>query len=335
MSTKIVIQIPRAKVDDFLDRHDYEEIGKLGEIVWNPLDRAWAKEELIEQLRDADAVVTSWGTTPISEEVLDAAPKLRLIAHMAGSVKPVVTTMKAYDRGVTVLTSNYAIAVSVSEAVLAFILALGHKIVTIDQAMKNGLKWKSHESDLEAFELRGRTVGLVGLGLVAREVIKLLQPFGVELLAYDPFVSVGKARELRVEPVGLQELMQRSDIVSLHAPQVPETRHMIGEAELALLKDGALLINTARGSLIDEQAMIRELRKKRFYAGLDVFEVEPLPLDSELRRLDNVIILPHMAGVNPNSKRRIGKFMVEEMRRFFNGEPLSYEVKKEQLANMT
>jgi phosphoglycerate dehydrogenase-like enzyme len=335
MGRKIVVQIQRNKVNDFLDQAAFEQIGKLGDVIWNPLDRAWTTEELKKQLGEAEAVVTSWGSTPISEEVLDAAPKLRLIAHMAGTVKPVVTTLKAYDRGVTVLTSNYAIAVSVSEAVVAFILALGHKMVAIDQAMKNGLKWNSPELDLEAFELRGRTVGLVGLGLVAHEVIKLLKPFDVEVLACDPFLSEEKGRQMCVELVGLQVLMRRSDIVSLHAPEVPETRHMIGGEELALLKDGALLINTARGSLIDEPAMIRELRKKRIYAGLDVFEQEPLPVESELRKMDNVIILPHLAGVNPSSKRRIGKYMVDEMHRFFNEEPLSFQVKKEHLANMT
>jgi len=334
LNRKIVVQIPRDKTAAFFDPHTLAEIGKLGTVVWNPFDRPWTTEELKEQLRDAEAVVTSWGTAPIGEEVLEAAPRLRLIAHMAGSVKPVIGTMKLFEQGVTVLTSNYAIAVSVAESVLALILATGHKIVAVDRAMRSG-HWKNGETDLEAYELRGRTVGLVGLGSVARELMKLLQPFGVEVLAYDPYMAADTIRALGAEPMGLHELLGRSDIVSLHAPQIAETRHMIGSAELALLKDGGMLVNTARGSLIDEQALIRELERKRFYAALDVFEQEPLPADSKLRELDHALIRPHLSGVNPRSKRRIGLYMVEEIHRFFHGEPLLFEVKKEHLATMT
>lgn len=335
MNGNIVVQLPQNQVGTFFDTPTRERLDKLGEIVWNPLDRAWTAEELREALGEAEAVITSWGSAPISDTELQAAPRLRLIAHMAGSVKPVVTTMSVYDRGVTVLTSNYAIAVSVSEAVLALMLAHGHKVIRVDRAMRNGVLWKSPGAEMETSELRERTVGLVGLGLVSREVIKLLRPFEPKLLGYDPYLSVEQARQLNVELVSLPELLRRSEIISLHAPQVPQTYHMIGANELSLIADGALLVNTARGDLIDQEALVAELRKGRFAAALDVFEREPLPVDSELRSLDNVIVRPHLAGVNPDSKRRIGRLMVEELEQFFAGEPLRFEVKREQLANMT
>lgn len=335
MSNKIVVQIPRNETDRFFDRQTYEDLQDVGEVVWNPYDRPFTKEELIKELRDAEAMITTWGSTPISAEVFASASKLKLIAHMAGSVKPVVTTMRVYDAGVTVLSSSYAIAISVSEAVLMFILALGHKVVAIDQAMRNGVSWKSPDLTMEAFELRERTVGLIGLGMVAREVIKLLQPFAPTLLATDPYVTRDQAMELGVELLPLPQLLMKSDIISLHAPMIPETYHMIGKEQLELIRDGALLINTARGELIDQDALIRELAKGRFFAGLDVFAEEPLPVDSQLRKLDNVLVRPHLAGVNPSSRRRIGKLMVEEIRRFYEGKPLRFEVKKEQLSNMT
>ncbi len=176
---------------------------------------------------------------------------------------------------------------------------------------------------------------MVGLGMVAREVIKLLRPFGVKVLAYDPFVPEATARELGVQLSALDEVMAGSDIISLHAPKVPETYRMISRQQLSLIKDGALFINTARGDLVDESALLEELKKGRFYAALDVFEVEPLAAESEFRHLPNVIARPHLAGVNPDSRLRIGRLMVEDIRRMYQQEPLLFEVKREQLAIMT
>lgn len=332
MSKKILVQIPANQVGQFFTAEAREGIESLGEIVWNPHDRSLTREELIELIRGVHTVITTWRTAPITTEVLDRADSLRIIAHMAGSVKPVLKE-EVYDRGIRVFNSNYAIGVSVSENVLALILALGHKIVAVDKLMKDGLTRKNES--METFELRGKTVGLVGLGMVAREVIRLLKPFDVRILGFDPFVRPETAREIGVELASLDELLSASEIISLHAPKVPETYHMIGKRELALIRDGALLINTARGDLIDEEALLAELRTGRFAAALDVFTVEPLAADSEFRRLDNVIARPHLAGVNPDSRLRIGTLMVEELRRLEEGLPLRFEVKREQLAIMT
>jgi len=333
MPRQIIAQIPRNQVHQFLDPESVKKLECLGEIVWNPFDRPFTQDELKERIRSAEAVITTWGSAPITEDIVSEASNLRLIAHMAGSVKPVIATMKVYDRGITVLNSNYAIAVSVSESVLAFILALGHRMIAVNQAMSSGVRWKTPE--METCELRGRTVGLVGLGMVAREVIKLLKPFEVRLIACDPYVPEETFRSLGVEASGLHEMIRQVDILSLHAPKIPETFGMIGRTELSLLKDGAMLINTARGDLIDEEALVQELKTGRILAGLDVFVQEPLARDSELRKLNNVLVRPHLAGVNPGSRRRIGRFMVDEMHRFYRGEPLLFEVRKEQLSLMT
>jgi phosphoglycerate dehydrogenase-like enzyme len=331
---KILVQIPRNQAEQFFSPETLSELQKLGEVEWNPFDRAYSGEELKDRIKGVHTVITTWRTAPISDDVLKEADQLKVIAHMAGSLKPVLpSAAEVYRRGIKVLNSNYAIGVSVSESVLALILALGHKIVQVDNAMRSGVKWK--DSSMETYELRGKTVGVVGLGMVAREVIKLLQPFGVNILACDPFVSEDRARELGVRMESLHSLIAQADILSLHAPKIPETFHMIGRKELGLIKDGALLINTARGDLIEEEALIEELRKKRFKAGLDVFVVEPLAVDHELRTMDNVIARPHLAGVNPDSRRRIGKLMVEDMKRLYNGERVLFEVKEEQLTIMT
>jgi phosphoglycerate dehydrogenase-like enzyme len=330
---KILVQIPHNQIELFFTEESLQEINQLGQVEWNPHDRPFTEQELTEQIPGVDTVITTWRSAPITEEVLKHADQLKLVAHMAGSVKPILPTLEVYRRGIRVLNSNYAIGVSVSESVLALILALGHKMIPVDREMGTGRNAKS--ALYETYELRGRTVGLIGLGMVAREVIKLLQPFGVKLLGCDPFVSAEQAGKLGVELKPLYELIAQSHILSLHAPKVPETFHMIGPEQLSLIRDGALLINTARGDLIDEAALIEELRKKRFYAGLDVFVVEPLPADSELRSMDNVIARPHLAGVNPDSRLRIGTMMVKELSHFYNNEPLRFEVKEEQLAIMT
>ncbi|TVY03964.1 hydroxyacid dehydrogenase [Paenibacillus cremeus] len=330
---KILVLIQNDLISSFFSEQTKAEIEALGEVEWNPYDRALTEEELIARIPGVYTLITSWRTTPVTDAVLDAADELKLVAHMAGSIRPVFPNWSVYDRGIRVLNSNFAIGVSVSENVLALILALGHKILPVDREMKQGLT-KKHVG-METFELRGKTVGLVGLGMVAHEVIKLLKPFGVKVLGYDPFVSEAKASELGVQLAPLNELMAKSDIISLHAPKVPETYRMIGREQLALIKDGALFINTARGDLIDESALLEALKQERFSAALDVFEVEPLAADSEFRHLPNVIARPHLAGVNPDSRLRIGKLMVEDMRRLYQEEQVLFEVKREQLAIMT
>ncbi|NHN33976.1 hydroxyacid dehydrogenase [Paenibacillus agricola] len=330
---KILVQIPHNQVELFFTPESLEAIKLLGEVEWNPHDRPFTEEELKARIQGVDTVITTWRSAPITDEVLKNADQLKLVAHMAGSVKPILPTTAIYRKGIRVLNSNYAIGVSVSESVLALILALGHRIIPVDRVMGAGGHPKS--AAYESYELRGRTVGLVGLGMVAREVIQLLKPFGVRLLGFDPFVNPETARNLGVELKPLHDLITQSHIISLHAPKVPETFQMIGKEELSLIRDGAILINTARGDLIDEEALIEELKKARFYAGLDVFTVEPLSADSVFRNMSNVIARPHLAGVNPDSRLRIGTLMVQELQHFYNEESLRFEVKEEQLAIMT
>nr|WP_276510110.1 hydroxyacid dehydrogenase [Paenibacillus qinlingensis] len=309
-----------------------ERLKQLGELVVNPLDRPFTPDELKSHLRDASTCISTWGSSPITGDMLDSAPKLELVAHMAGSVKHVVAA-EAFDRGITVLSGGHAIAESVAESIMALIFAVGHRIKLVDESMRSGVSWKSLA--MEADELRGKTVGFVALGMVAQEVIRLMKPFQVQFIAYDPYMKPERAAELGVELLPLHDVLRRAQLVSLHLPMIPETDHMIGREELRLLQDNCLLINTSRGSVIQEQALIEELRTNRIFAALDVFEQEPLPLNSELRRLPNVLVRPHIAGVNPSSRKRIGRSIVEDMYRYFNGESVQHGVSKARLALMT
>jgi len=163
---------------------------------------------------------------------------------------------------------------------------------------------------------------------------RLFRAFDARVLVYDPYLTEAQAREMGAELSGLDDLLRRSDIISLHVPSLPETRHMIGAAQLAMIKDGALFINTARGAIVDEQALIAELRKGRFTAVLDVYEKEPLAHDSPLRTLPNAILAPHAAGHSHETYLRQGATAVDEVCRMLAGEPYRHEVTKAVLAIM-
>jgi len=176
-------------------------------------------------------------------------------------------------------------------------------------------------------------VGIVGASHVGRHVIDLLRPFGARVLLYDPYISEKDAERLGVTKTELDDLLRQADVVSLHAPAKPETHHMLNAEGLGLIKDDALLINTARGTLIDEPALIAELRRGRFFAFLDVTDPEPPAADSPLRHLDNVVVMPHLAGCIENCGR-MGEMAVEELRRYFSGESPLYEVTAGMLARI-
>ena len=235
------------------------------------------------------------------------------------------------ERGIQVTSAGPALARDVAETTLGLMIVGLKRIWPLGRHVREGgwresVYWPSRE-------LHGKTVGIVGASHVGRHVIELLRPFGVQVLLYDPYVAQEEATRLGVTKVEMDELSSRADVVSLHAPAKPETRHLLSAARLALMKDDALLINTARGTLIDEAALIDELAKGRFFAFLDVTDPEPPAAGSPLRRLDNVVVTPHLAGCIENCGR-MGEMAVEELRRHFAGEPPLYGVTAAMLARI-
>lgn len=296
-------------------------------------DEKLTEDRLAELLRGAAACLTGWGTPMLTSSLLVRCPDLRLVAHSAGSVRRLVPD-EAIQGGLQVSHAAIHIAEAVAEFVLAEILLQLRRPDGHDHGMKAGEAW----FDLRARHL-GRLlgavhVGLVGAGYVGRLVIGLLRPFGCRISVHDPYLSAGRAAELGVESVPLDTLLSSCDIVSLHAPVLPETRGMIGAAELARLRDGCFFINTARAALVDEAALLAELRKGRFDAMLDVFAEEPLPLDHPFRGLPNLRLAPHAAGHTADTYHRQGLSMVQEIGRLLAGEPLRHPVTPAMLATM-
>ncbi|MGC4791802.1 hydroxyacid dehydrogenase [Micromonospora sp. DT178] len=315
----------------FFDAEGWAALRRLGEVRL-PADDADVgdKRALARLLGDADVVVTGWGTAPLTAEVLAAAPRLRLLAHTGASVKPFVTPA-SFARGVRVTQAGEAMAYAVGEQALALTLALLHQLHRFDHALRTGVDWGAAKVAPPRRELRGATVGVVGASRTGRAYLGLVRALGARVLVADPYLSDADAGVLGVERVDLDHLLARSLVVSLHAPVLPETVKMIGGRELALMPDGALLVNTARSALVDETALLAVLRSGRIDAALDVFDAEPLPMDHPFRRLPNVLLTPHEAAGTVESRRRAADIVIAEIDRFLRGEQLRHEVRPEHL----
>jgi phosphoglycerate dehydrogenase-like enzyme len=288
-------------------------------------------EDVLKHVPTADAILTGWGSPAFTREILDAAPNLRIIAHTAGSVKDLISPELVRDvlipRDITVFTGNNGLAINVAESTLGMMIAasrLWPEHITSYTRQRGGT---DYETPRNGQFLTGATVGLVSASKVARHVIRLLQPFGCEILVYDPFISAEVAHGLGVELVELNELFERSDIVSLHAPGLDSTEKMIGAKQLELLKDGGVLINTARGRILDHEALLNELSTGRIVAALDVTSPQPLPADSEFYRLSNVVLTPQVAGDGYAGYFRIGDTTRDALHDRFTGRPVGGAVR--------
>lgn len=287
-----------------------------------------------DRLAPVDVLLGAWGMPKLDDALLARAPRLRAVCYAAGSVKGFVTEA-SYARGVIVTTAMYANAVPVAEVTTALITLANKGWFPCQDAIRSrgreaypDLHHQVHPGNY------GTTVGLVGLGTIGRMVLERLHCMDLRALAYDPFVDGEAMRELGAEKVSLAELAQRSQVVSLHAPNIPECEHMIDAAFLAAMSDGAWLINTARGALVDEDALVSELESGRLNACLDVTQPEPPEAGHPFYRLANCWLTPHRAGSSAGEVRRMGRLAVDEAVRVLEGEEPLYRVRQEQLATM-
>ena len=317
--------------DPHKTRHvfDDEALRRLGQacdvVSLDPLT-SFTTPEARAALAETEVLVTGWGCPMLTPDVLRAVPRLRLIAHAAGTVKFTVDH-SAYASGIRVTHAAEANAVPVAEFTLAAILFANKRMFELRDL------YRADPSRRSSYELMDtgignfrRTVGLVGASRIGRKVAAMLAGFDLQVLLYDPFVQPDDPIARRVELVELDALMARADVVSVHAPSLPSTRHMIGARQLKLMQDGATFINTARGALVDEDALIAELKTGRIHAVIDVTDPEIPPATSPLFTLPNVFLTPHVAGAIGTERARLGLMVVEEVERFVRGEPMLYEI---------
>ncbi|MEU8359446.1 hydroxyacid dehydrogenase [Nonomuraea sp. NPDC048882] len=278
-------------------------------------------------LAEAEVLYTSWYCPPITAEVLAAAPRLKAIVHAAGSVKHHVTPA-CWEHGLLVSSAAAANAEPVAEYTLASILFANKRVLEL------AALYRDKRAQLDVYGLSSgignyrRTIGIIGASRIGRRVIELLRPFDLDVLVADPYLT----EDLGVPHVGLDELFERCDVISVHAPALPETEHLVDAARLARMRDGATLINTARGALVDTEALTAELTSGRLYAVIDVTEPDPLPPDSPLYDLPNVLLTPHIAGSLGGELARIADLAVDELVRYAKGLPFEHGVAAAELA---
>ena len=268
-------------------------------------------------------LITGWGCPELGPAELDAMPRLRAVLHAAGTVKSHVGP-DVWSRGILVTSAADANAYPVAEYTLAAILNEGKAVPELAVAYARDPGFAADDRvDIGNY---GRTVGILGASRVGRRVIELLGSFDFNVLLYDPYVRDDDPVLARARPVGLDDLFRRSSIVSIHAPLLPETIGMVGRRQLALMSPASVLINTARGAIVDHDALVAAVRANGLRAVLDVTEPEPLPAGHPLRTLPGVILTPHVAGSLGNELHRLGESAVRELERLAVGRPPRFPV---------
>jgi len=304
-------------------------LAEAGDVTWQA-DEKLDADRFAELLPGRRAVITCWGTPSFKEPVLAAADQLQLIAHAAGSVKGLCPD-PVYDRGIKVTHAAAAIAEAVSDwTVMSLMMGLRGAVPMQQQMSRQRMSGRVLGTEIDA-----ATVGVVAASFVGRGTIERLVKLGATVKLYDPYITDGQAAALGARRVDtVDELCETCDALTLHAPKGKDTDGMVGAAQLAKLRDGAVVVNTARGPLIDHDALLAECQAGRLTAVLDVTDPEPLPEDSPFRTCDHVYLTPHAAGFSVQARKRQGDHMVEDVRRFFAGEPMVYEVTPARRATM-
>lgn len=279
-----------------------------------------------DPLQDVELLVTGWGCPPLDAAALAAAPKLRAVVHTAGSVRAHVTEA-CWDRGIEVTSGAAANAVPVAEYTLAMILLSGKRVLERAHDYRESRTrddWLAVPRHVGNYR---RTVGVLSASMIGRRVIELLEPHDLRILVHDPYVSDVEG----AERVGLAELFERSDVVSVHTPLLPETRGLVSRSLIASMRPDAVLINTARGAVLDQDALAEATRAGRIRAILDVTEPEVLPPGHPLWDDGNVLITPHLAGSQGNEMGRLAELAVAEVARWAAGDGFAHPVHRDRM----
>ncbi|MDK2856809.1 MAG: D-3-phosphoglycerate dehydrogenase / 2-oxoglutarate reductase [Bacillota bacterium] len=283
------------------------------------LARDPAPEKLVEDVKDADAILVR--TTPITREVLEAAPRLKVVGRHGVGVDN-IDVAAATELGIPVVYAPGSNTLAVAEHAVMLMLALAKNVFSADRALRTEHNFASRFT-IPSTELAGKTLGLIGFGKIGQAVAKRCGlGFEMRVIAYDPYLNAEAAKALDVTPASsVDEVLEQADVVSLHAPATPENYHLIGREQLQKMRPHALLINTARGPLVDEKALYEALKAGRIAgAGLDVFDPEPPEPSNPLFELPNVIVTPHMAAHTDESLRRMATWAAEGILQVLRGE---------------
>jgi D-3-phosphoglycerate dehydrogenase len=285
------------------------------------------KEVLKEKVKDVDGLVVLL-TDMIDAEILDNAPRLKIVANYAVGYDN-IDVAECTRRGIVVTNTPDVLTDATAELAWALVFAVARRIVEAHKYVEKRL-WRGWSPTLFlGVELKGKTLGVLGAGRIGQAFALKSAGFGMKVVYYNRRPNEVLEKQLGARRVDLDELLQVSDIISLHLPLTPETYHLIGEREFNLMKPNAIFINTARGKIVDEKALVKVLKERRIYgAGLDVFEFEPR-ISEELFELDNVVMLPHIGSATVEARTKMAELVVENLKTFFNGKIPPTVVNKE------
>lgn len=309
-----------------------QKLESISEVTWVPEGPAYTVEELMRDIRPFDACITSWDSPKFTPEVLANAESLKFIGHAAGTVVPFVDRC-IFKKDIAVVNANSALAKSTAELAVALIMTGAWNLNSYHKRMKAG-GWS--EGDHETvMGINRQSIGLIGYGDISREVIRLLQPYHPEIRLCSAHCTEEEAAALGVKLVGLEELLKKSRIVSLHNTLTPSSRGMIGQKELSWLMDGALFVNTARAPIVDTNALLEEIRSGRISAAIDVYDHEPLDRESELLKYPNIFCVPHIGGFSGYWRTRLGETVIDDLIRFVNGQALQGRITEKKFDRLT
>jgi glyoxylate reductase len=276
-----------------------------------------AKEVIMDMVGDVDALVSLLSDS-IDTEVFDVAPKLKIVAQLAVGFDN-IDVKEATRRGIYVTNTPEVLTETTADFAWVLLLSVGRRIVEADKYVRTG-QWKVswHPSMLPGRDIHGATIGIVGAGRIGSAVAGRAKGFNMDILYYDVIPRPELEHKLDAKRVDLDKLLETSDFVSIHVPLTKETYHMINEGKLRLMKETAYLINNSRGAVVDEKALYRALKEGWIAgAGLDVFELEPTPVDNPLLNLDNVVVAPHMSSSSYETRFRMAEMVAENLIAFF------------------
>ncbi len=294
---------------------DLERLKPYGDVILYST-KAAGEGELIDRLKGAAALINIRAYSRFTAEVLEALPDLKLISIL-GTGTDNVDLEAATRLGIAVTNVPGASTVSVAELTIALMFAAARNVARADRAIRSG-EWRH----VQGIELRGKTMGVVGLGAIGQEVATMARALGMNVVAWSMTRDDQRLRRVGATGMELDELLRVSDVVSLHVRSSAETAGLIGARELSLMKPTAILVNTARGALVDEAALADALASGRLgAAGLDVFAQEPIPDGSPLTKLDNVVLTPHFGWVTDEATARLRQVPVDNLIAFFEGRP--------------
>ena len=335
MNKPIIVVVPSKPLYKKLFSEEADaNLSRLGVVVRNDGAADWNADELRRRINDATVLVTGWRTPRLTDDILEQATQLKLVAHSAGSVKFMLDE-RLMKRNIAVSTAGSAMIDSVAETTMLLCMLMLRPLHRLDAGLRAGASWAEMKLAGVGDELGAQTVGVVGAGQIGKRVIRMLRAWDVNVRVFDPFMTPEVAAAMEVTAyASLNEMLRGCGIVTLHAPVLPETQHLIGREQLENMREGAILINTARSLLIDTPALIEQLRAGRLRYATDVYDNEPLPADDPWRTMPNTFILPHIASSTRQCFYRQGDITVSEVGRFLRGEPLRYPVTPQSLKIM-